>query len=123
MPSSILYFGYGAVMLVAYACFLKAYATRLDTPTHKRWGMAGTAISLTGILVVVVGAYAWGWRPDERWHEMVMVHRAIALVSFALLALTAVTGAKRHKLHPKLFRFFLPAYTLALITAAIGYQP
>ena len=123
MPSPILYFGYGLVMLVAYGCFLKAYATRLDTPTHKRWGMAGTAISLTGIVVVVIGAYAWGWRPDERWHEMVVVHRAIALVSFLLLMLVAITGALRHKLHPKLYLVFLPAYTLALITAAIGYRP
>ena len=118
-----MYFGYGAVMLVAYACFLKAYATRLDTPTHKRWGITGTVISLVGILVVVVGAYGWGWRPEERWHEMVVVHRAIALVAFMLLLMVAITGMRRSKLHPKLYKLFLPAYTLALITAAIGYRP
>ena len=123
MPSSILYFVYGAVMLIGMICFVRAYQTRLDTPVHKRWGISGTAISLFGILVVVVGAYLWGWQVNERWPDLVRVHRAVALVALALLLLTAITGMLRHRLHPRLYVVFLPVYFLALVTAAFGYCP
>lgn len=123
MPSSILYFVYGAVMLIGMICFVRAYQTRLDTPVHKRWGITGTAISLFGILVVVVGAYLWGWQVNERWPDLVRVHRAVALVALALLLLTAITGMLRHRLHPRLYVVFLPVYLIALVTAALGYRP
>lgn len=123
MPSAVLYFLYGGVMLAGLCCFLRAFQTRFDTPVHKRWGITGTAISLFGILVVVAGAWLWGWRVDERWPAVVRVHRAVALLALALLVLTATTGMMRHRIHPKLYKVFLPVYVIALITAAFGYKP
>ena len=123
MLSSVLYFFYGAVMTAGLVCFIRAYQTRLDTPVHRRWGLTGTAISLTGILVVLVNTYAWGWRLEERWPVVIKVHRGFALAAMALLLLTAITGLARHRIHPRLYVLFLPVYILALLTAALGYGP
>ncbi len=103
--------------------FVQAWRRRFVTPEHKRWGITGTIISLTGIAVVLAGAEVFGWRVDQRLPWLVTIHRRIALVSTALLILTAVTGAMKARVHKKLYLLFLPAYVLALVTAAIGYQP
>ena len=123
MPSSLLYFTYGGVMLAALVCFVRAFQTRLDTPVHKRWGIAGVALSLGGILVVVFGAYVFGWQVNIRSMDVVIWHRRIALVSLVLLCMIAITGATKHRLHRRLYVVFLPVYVVSLITAAIGYQP
>jgi ABC-type uncharacterized transport system permease subunit len=125
MLSSLLYFVYGAVMLLGLVCFVRAFQTRLDTPVHKRWGLRGAVIALAGIAVVVVATYLGGepWQVKERFPDVVLVHRAIALLAFALLLLTAFTGMRRHRLHPRLYVVFMPVYVLALVTAAIGYRP
>jgi len=123
MPSAVLYFLYGAVMGAGLFCYVRAYQTRLDTPVHKRWGLTGASLSLGGILVVLLGFYAFGWTVNERVPEVVRVHRVVALAAAAMLILTAVTGMARHKLHPRLYLVFLPLYVIALLTAAIGYGP
>lgn len=123
MPSAVLYFLYMAVMTAGLACFVQAWRHRRVTPVHKRWGITGTAISLGGIVVVLLGAEVFGWRVDARLPWLVTIHRQIALVSTALLILTAVTGAMRARIHKKLYVLFLPMYVAALVTAIIGYQP
>jgi hypothetical protein len=123
MPSPVLFFGYLAVMAAALACFLQAFRQRLDTPVHKRWGIVGTCLSLGGILVVILGAEMLGWRVEQRYPLVVIIHRKIALVSTALLILTALTGALRLRLHHKLYVVFLPTYIATLLTAMVGYRP
>ena len=123
MPSAVLYFLYLAVMTAGLACFLQALRHRHVTPVHKRWGITGTALSLGGIAVVLLGAELFGWRVDQRLPWLVTIHRRIAVVSTALLILTAVTGAMRARIHHKLWVVFLPLYVAALLTAIVGYQP
>ena len=123
MPSELLFFLYLVVMGAGLGCFLKAYRTRLDTPVHKRWGIAGTLISLGGICVVLLATYLWGWRVEQRFPEVVLWHRRLALVSVSLLILTALTGMLRIRIHTRLYLIFLPVFILALVTAAIGYRP
>jgi hypothetical protein len=123
MPSSVLYFGYLAVMAVALACFLQAFRRRLETPVHKRWGILGTCLSLGAIALVIAGGRLFGWEVEVRLPWVVAVHRKIALGSTALLILTAVTGALRHRLHRRLYVVFLPVFIAALLTAMIGYRP
>lgn len=123
MQPEVLYFTYLVVMAAGLVCFLQAWRHRLDTPRHKRWGITGTALSLTGIVVVLVGAWLWGWRVEERLPDVVAFHRQIAYLGTALLLLTAITGALRMPLHKKLYMVFLPVYVLVLATAVVGYRP
>jgi len=123
MPSSVLYFGYLAVMAAALACFMQAFRNRLETPVHKRWGILGTCLSLGGVVIVIAGAELFGWRVDQRLPWVVALHRKIALVSTALLILTALSGALRWRVHRRLYLVFLPVFVTALLTALIGYRP
>jgi len=123
MPSALQFTLYLVVMTGGLACFFQAYRTRLVTPLHKRWGIAGTAISLGGIGVVLLATYAWGWRVEQRLPEVVLWHRRLALLSSALLVLTALTGMLRIRIHTRLYVVFLPLYVASLLTAAIGYRP
>lgn len=123
MPPALLYYAYLAVMAGGLFCFLQAWRHRFDTPRHKRWGLLGTGLSLGGIAVVLLGAYALGWRVAERWPEVVRFHRAAAYVGTALLILTAVTGALRLPLHKRLYLVFLPVYVIVLAAAILGYGP
>lgn len=123
MPSSILYFAYLGVMVAAFACFLQAFRVRFDTPRHKRWGVTGVALSLGGIAVVLIGAYAWGWTVPERWPQVVLWHRRLAYAGTALIVLVGVTGALRLRIHKKLYIVFLPVYAIVLVLAILGYRP
>ncbi|MDJ0521249.1 MAG: hypothetical protein QNJ90_04165 [Planctomycetota bacterium] len=123
MPPALLYWTYLVVMTAGLVCFVQAYRTRFVTPVHKRWGITGTVLSLTGIVVVLVGAWLGGWRVEERLPDVVAFHRQIAYVGTALLLLTAVTGALRMPLHKRLYIVFLPVYVVVLVTAIIGYRP
>ncbi len=123
MPSAVLYFTYLLVMAAGLFCFYKAYRTRLDTPVHKRWGITGTSLSLAGITVVLVGAWLWGWRVEERLPDVVRFHRRAAYAGTGLLILTAVTGALRLSIHRRLYLVFLPVYVVVLLTAVVGYRP
>ena len=123
MPPAVLYFTYLIVMAAGLFCFLQAWRHRLDTPVHKRWGITGTALSLAGIAVVLVGAWLWGWRVEERLPEVVVFHRRIAYLGTGLLLLTAITGALRHPVHKRLYLVFLPVYVVVLATAVVGYRP
>lgn len=123
MPSAVLYFVYLAVMAAGLVCFLQAFRHRRVTPVHKRWAVTGTALSLGGIAVVLLGAELLGWRVDQRLPWLVTIHRRIALASTALLILTAVTGALRIGIHRRLYLVFLPLYVVALATAIVGYRP
>ncbi len=123
MPSPVLYFTYLLVMAAGLVCFLKAFQSRLDTPVHKRWGITGMALSLGGIAVVLLGAWLWDWRVDERLPDVVRFHRAAAYGAVGLMVLVSVTGALRHPLHKKLYIVFLPVYVVVLVTAMVGYRP
>lgn len=123
MPGALLYYVYLAVMATGLACFLQAYRRRFDTPVHRRWGLGGAGVSVTGIVVVLLGAELGGWRVAQRWPDVVSVHRVVALVAAALLLLTVSTGLLRIPIHTRLYKLFLPAYALALLTAGLGYQP
>ena len=123
MPGALLYFLYLTVMAAGLGCFLQAFRHRRTTPVHKRWALFGTALSLGGIAVVLLGAEFLGWRVEARYPEVVAVHRKIALAATALLILTAVTGALRMGLHKRLYIVFLPVYVASLVTAMIGYRP
>ena len=123
MPPAVLYFTYLLVMLAGLLCFVQAYRSRYDTPRHKRWGITGTCLSLAGIAVVLVGAWLWGWRVEERWPDVVRFHRAVAYAGVALLLLTAITGALRLAIHKRLYVVFLPVYAIVLLTAVLGYRP
>lgn len=123
MPSAVLYFLYLAVMTAGLVCFVQAWRHRFTTPVHKRWAITGTALSLGGIAVVLVGAEFLGWVVDQRLPWLVVIHRRIALASTAFLILTAVTGALRIGIHKRLYLIFLPLYVAALVTAIVGYRP
>ncbi len=123
MSSTALYFIYLAVMTGALFCFLQAFRVRFDTPRHKRWGIAGVVVSLTGIVVVLVAAATVGWTVPERFPEVVRWHRRLAYVGTALIVLIAVTGAMRLRIHTRLYLVFFPIYVLVLVLAIIGYAP
>jgi len=123
MPSAVLYFAYLAVMGTGLFCFAQAWRHRFDTPRHRRWGITGVVTSLTGIVVVLVGAWLWGWRVEERLPDVVLVHRRIAYAGTALLLLVGVSGARRWPLHKRLYVLFLPVYVAVLLTAIVGYRP
>jgi hypothetical protein len=123
MPSSVLYFGYLAVMTAAMVCFLQAFRVRFDTPRHKRWGVTGVLVSLGGIVVVLLGASLWGWTVDQRWPGVILWHRRLAYVGTALILLIGVSGALRWRIHTRLYLVFLPVYALVLLLAILGYEP
>ena len=56
-----------------------------------------------GIVVVIVLTYTLDWRVDQRWPDVVRVHRALALGATALVLAIAVTGWKRWAIHTKLY--------------------
>ena len=123
MPSALLYYTYGLVMLASLACFGQAYRTRLDTPVHKRWGMTGMALSVGGIVVVLVLTYAFGWRVEQRYPDVVRVHRALALLATALVLFIGISGWRRWPIHTKLYLAFFPLYIATVATALAGYTP
>ena len=123
MPSALLYYTYGAVMVASVVCFAQAYRTRLITPIHKRWAIAGTALSLGGIVVVLIVTYAFGWRVDQRFPDVVRVHRVLALFATALVLFIGFTGWRRWPIHKRLYVAFFPLYAVTVGTALVGYQP
>ena len=124
MPSAVLFFAYLIVMGAAFWCFVQAYRTRFDTPVHKRWGLAGAVLSLSGIAVVLVLNYAMGWKVEQRFPDVVLWHRRFAYVATTLILLIAITGALRIlKIHTRLYVVFFPIYAIALLLAMIGYKP
>lgn len=123
MPSPVLYYTYGLVMLASLGCFGQAYRMRLVTPVHKRWGMAGVALSLGGIVIVLVLTYALGWHVDQRFPGVVRVHRVLALAATALVLLIAVSGWRRWRIHTRLYVAFFPLYIATVATALVGYTP
>jgi hypothetical protein len=123
MVSAVLYYTYGLVMLVALGCFVQAFRRRRDTPVHRRWGVTGVVLTLTGIVVVLALTYGLGWRVEQRLPEVVDVHRKLALASTALVLLVAFTGMRRIKIHKRLYVLFLPLYVATVATALIGYRP
>lgn len=123
MPSAVLYYTYGAVMVASLACFAQAFRSRLVTPVHKRWGITGAALSLGGIVVVLIATYALGWRVDQRYPDVVRVHRVLALIATALVLLLGVSGWRRWPLHTRLYIPFFPLYVATVATALLGYTP
>jgi hypothetical protein len=123
MEPSALYFVYLTIMSAAFLCFLQAYRTRLHTPTHKRWGVTGVLISLTGIAAVLIASRLWGWTVPQRHPDVVLWHRRLAYVAAAMIVLVALSGALRWPLHTRLFVVFLPLYGLVLLLAIVGYGP
>ena len=123
MSSALLYYTYGAVMVASLACFAQAYRTRLVTPVHKRWGTAGAALSLGGIVVVLIATYLLDWRVDQRLPDVVRVHRVLALGATALVLLIGISGWKRWPIHTRLYMPFFPLYVATVATALIGYTP
>jgi len=123
VSSALLFCLYLVVMLAGLGCFLQAFRTRHVTAVHRRWGLAGAALSLGGIAVVLLATYLLGWRVEQRLPEVVFWHRRVALVTVFLLILTALTGMLRMRLHRRLYWLFLPLYVLTLLSAAIGYRP
>ncbi|MDJ0973142.1 MAG: hypothetical protein QNJ98_01605 [Planctomycetota bacterium] len=123
MPSALLYYTYAAVMVASLGCFAQAYRTRLVTPVHKRWGIAGAALSLGGIVVVLIATYVLGWIVDQRLPDVVRVHRLLALAATALVLLIAISGWQRWRIHTRLYIVFFPLYIATVATALIGYTP
>ena len=123
LPSAVLYYVYLVVMTAGLACFLQAWRHRFVTPVHKRWGIAGTAVSLGGIAVVMLGARFLDFQVAERIPWLVLIHRRVAVVGAAVLILTAVTGALRIGIHKRLYLVFLPLYVVTLALAIIAYRP
>ena len=123
MGSAILFWTYLAVMFAAAACFLQAYRVRKDTPRHKRFGITGVALALSGIVVVLALTYDLGWHVDKRSPEIVLWHRRVAYVSTALLVLTGLSGMLRWKVHPLVARVSVAVYFVALALACLGYRP
>ncbi len=123
MAAPILYWTYVLVMVAGALCFVQAYRFRKQTARHKRYGIAGVALALSGITVVIALTYLFGWRVEQRWPDVVLVHRRVAYVSTTLLVLVAVTGMRRHRFHPLLARISVVFYFLALALAVVGYRP
>ena len=80
-------------------------------------------LALGGIAVVLLATYLWGWRVHQRYPEVVLWHRRIALVATALLILVAYSGWKRWPRHPLIARCAVCVFVVALLLAAIGYRP
>ncbi len=123
MVSTLLYYTYGLVMTGALACFVQAFRVRRNTPRHKRWAVSGVAMAFGGIVVVVLVTYLFGYRPTERFPEVVLWHRRMALAATVVMILTAVSGARRWRIHKRLYVLLFPLYTATIISAAIGYGP
>ena len=123
MASTVLYWTYLVVMGASLVCFFRALALRHQTPRHRRWGIAGVALAIGGIVVVVVAYRVFGWVVDQRYPSVVDWHRRVAYAATALVVLVGVSGARRWPIHKQLYKVFLPLYVLALALAAVGYQP
>lgn len=123
MPSALLYYTYGAVMLASVVCFIQAYRRRFVTPIHKRWAVTGMALTIGGIVVVLVVTYAFGWRVDHRYPVVVRIHRLLALGATALVLFIGYTGWRRSPIHKRLYVVFFPLYVATVLTALIGYRP
>ena len=70
-----------------------------------------------------IGPYAFGWRVEHRWPEMVRIRRVLALAAAALVLLVGYTGWRRLPIHKRLYVVFLPLYALTVATALLGYRP
>jgi hypothetical protein len=123
VPSSLLYFAYLATMVAALACFVRAFRLRRDTPRHRVWAGTGVALSLGGVALVAVAWRALGWQVQQRFPDLVLVHRGFAYAATAVLVLVAASGMRRWRIHRHLYWFLFPLYVAALVTAGIAYRP
>ena len=80
-------------------------------------------MSLGGIVVVLIVTYAFDWRVDQRYPDVVRVHRTLALGATALVLLIGVSGWRRWPIHTKLYVPFFPLYVATVATALVGYTP
>ena len=123
MSPTLLAWIFLAVMGGALACFARAFATRKDTPVHKRWGITGTAVDLVGTVAVLVTSRVLDWHVPANDETVALVHRTIAYVATALVFLVAGTGMARARIHTRLWVVFLPVYTVTYLLAIWAYAP
>jgi hypothetical protein len=114
---------YAGVMAAALGCFLAAFATRKDTPVHKRWGIAGVSIDLGGTAVVLFVYRVLGWTAPPNDPDLVRWHRGFAYAATALVVLVGVSGWRRWPLHTRLWPAFLPVYAVTYALALLAYWP
>ena len=80
-------------------------------------------MSLGGVAAVMTAAALWGWTVPERAPVVVLWHRRLAIAAALMIVLVAVTGARRMRIHTRLYVVFVPLYVLVLVLAIIGYRP
>lgn len=112
-----------AVMGAALACFWAAFARRKTLRVHKALGVAGALIDLAGTAAVIVTSRVLGWHVPAHHEGVATAHRALAYLATALVLLVAITGARRHPLHVRLWPVFLPVYTTTYLLAVWTYAP
>ena len=123
MPPDALAILFLVVMGGALACFWAAFAKRKTLRLHKRLGISGAVIDLSGTAVVLVTSRVLGWIVPPHLSGVATWHRGFAYVATVLVLLQAVSGMRRWSIHHKLWVVFLPVYTTTYALAVLAYAP
>jgi uncharacterized membrane protein YozB (DUF420 family) len=117
-----------AFMSLATLCYAFGYALRhRNNALHRRIMAGGFVLTIAIAVVLVVGVHFFGasYRPafwlveslgEARAHTVLLIHRAIATLTFLLLALQAISGARRLPLHSKLYPFTILTWIISYIS-------
>jgi len=111
------------VMGGALVCFVQAFRVRFDRRRHVRWAASGAAIDLAGTVAVLVVTRVAHVHVPVRDAEAASIHRVLAYVATALLAIQIATGVARARVHPWLGPLFLGVFTATYVVAAAAYGP
>jgi hypothetical protein len=123
VPVRLLFPLYFLVMGAAYACFLRAFAVRKNTPRHVRWAVTGLVLDVAGTLVVLLVHRVLGVAAHVHDADVVRWHRGFAYVTTAMLLFVAWSGWRRRPVHVRMWPVFLPLYGVTLALAVVGYWP
>jgi uncharacterized membrane protein YozB (DUF420 family) len=116
------------IMSLATLCFAFGYALRhRNNLAHRKIMAAGFVLTIAIALVLVVGVQAFGatyrpafwlveWLGDARAHIVLLVHRAIATVTFLLLAAQVVSGIRRIPLHNRIYPFTILTWIISYVS-------
>ena len=115
-------------MSLATLCYAFGYALRhRDNPLHRKVMTGGFVLTIAIAVVLVVGVQVFGatyrpafwlveWAGEGRAYTVLLVHRAIATLTFLLLVTQVISGVRRLPLHSRLYPFTILAWIISYVS-------
>ena len=111
------------LFVVAYACFLRAFALRRETDRHRGWALVGAGLIVASLVVLEVVKRGLGWEFPIRSRAALRWHISCASFTLLLLVVQVWTGiTRRRAIHVRLWPVFLGAFAATIVLSLVAFR-